>query len=159
MANAHQTFLIQVDGPDEEGITTHVLGTLARAGASIQDVEQIVIRNHISLNIVAQIPDGRDLLKELLLVGYERGLNIEFEPVDATPTRKPTGTIVTVLGQTLEAAELAAVTGVVTTTGGNVDRRHGRCDSAKGSAAAGVASHGARCGSHAGAERDDRRAS
>jgi len=121
-ANARQTFLIQVDGQDAEGITTHILGTLARAGASIEDVEQIVIRHHISLNIVAQIPDGRDLLKELLLVGYERGLSIEFEPVDATPMRKPTGTIVTVLGQTLEAAELAAVTGVVTNTGGNVDR-------------------------------------
>ena len=120
--NAHQTFLIQVDGPDKEGITTHVLGTLAGADATIEDVEQIVIRSHISLNIVAQIPDGRDLLKELLLVGYERGLSIEFEPVDATPTRKPTGTIVTVLGQRLEAAELAAVTGVVTDTGGNVDR-------------------------------------
>ncbi len=119
---AHQTFLIQVDGPDKVGITTHILGTLANAGAAIEDVEQIVIRNHISLNIVAQIPDGRDLLKELLLVGYERGLSIEFEPVDSTPTRKPTGTIVTVLGQRLAAAELAAVTGVVTATGGNVDR-------------------------------------
>ena len=119
---AQQTFLIQVDGPDQVGITTTVLGTLARAEAIIEDVEQIVIRNHISLNIVAQIPDGRDLLKELLLVGYERGLSIEFEPVDASPTRKPTGTIVTVLGQRLEAAELAAVTGVVTATGGNVDR-------------------------------------
>ena len=118
----HQTFLIQVDGPDKEGITTSVLGTLAAADAAIEDVEQIVIRNHISLNIVARIPDGRDLLKELLLVGYERGLHIEFEPVGAAPSRKPTGTTITVLGQKLEAAELAAVTGVVTATGGNVDR-------------------------------------
>ena len=120
--SAYQTFLIQVDGPDKEGITTHVLGTLAAADASIEDVEQIVIRNHISLNIVAKIPDGRDLLKELLLVGYERGLNIEFEPVPDTPSRKPSGTIITVLGERLEAAELAAVTGVVTAVGGNVDR-------------------------------------
>jgi len=120
--HAHETFLIQADGPDKEGITTHVLSTLANADAVIEDVEQIVIRNHISLNIVAKIPDGRDLLKELLLVGYERGLNIEFEPVDSTPTRKPTGTIITVLGQRVEAAELAAVTGIVTATGGNVDR-------------------------------------
>jgi len=118
----HQTFLIQVDGPDKEGITTHVLSTFAAAEAIIEDVEQIVIRDHISLNIVAQIPDGRDLLKELLLVGYEHGLNIEFEPVEASPSRKPTGTIVTVLGQRIEAAELAAVTGVVTASGGNVDR-------------------------------------
>ncbi|MFT5269644.1 MAG: putative amino acid-binding ACT domain protein, partial [Acidimicrobiales bacterium] len=29
--NVHQTFLIQVDGPDKEGITTHVLATLASA--------------------------------------------------------------------------------------------------------------------------------
>ncbi|MEM7095802.1 MAG: phosphoserine phosphatase SerB [Actinomycetota bacterium] len=117
-----QTFLIQVDGPDKAGITTHILGTLARAGARIDDVEQIVIRNHISLNIVACLPDGQDLLKELLLVGWEHGLQIEFEPVDSTPSRKPTGTIVTVLGATVGAGELAAVTGVMTEAGANVDR-------------------------------------
>lgn len=117
-----QTFLIQVDGPDKTGITTHILGTLAAADATIDDVEQIVIRNHISLNIVAQIPDGQDLLKDLLLAGWEHGLNIEFEPVDSTPTRKPTGTIVTVLGATVGAAELAAVTNVMTECGANVDR-------------------------------------
>ena len=110
---APQTFLIQVDGPDKTGITTHILGTLADAGAVIEDVEQIVIRSHISLNIVARIPDGQDLLKELLLAGWEHGLQIEFEPVDSTPTRTPTGTIVTVLGATVGAAELAAVTGVM----------------------------------------------
>ena len=119
---APQTFLIQVDGPDKTGITTHILGTLADAGAVIEDVEQIVIRSHISLNIVARIPDGQDLLKELLLAGWEHGLQIEFEPVDSTPTRTPTGTIVTVLGATVGAAELAAVTGVMTAAGANVDR-------------------------------------
>lgn len=117
-----QTFLIQVDGPDKQGITTHVLSTLSAAEAVIEDVEQIVIHDHISLNIVSKIPDGRDVLKELLLVGWEHGLNIEFELVEAAPSRKPTGTIVTVLGQQLAAAELAAVTAVVTKTGGNVDR-------------------------------------
>lgn len=117
-----QTFLIQVDGPDKTGITTHILGVLAVADAEIDDVEQIVIRNHISLNIVAKIPDGHDLLKDLLLAGWQHGLQIEFEPVDATPTRKPTGTIVTMLGQSLGAAELAALTGVMTDAGANVDR-------------------------------------
>lgn len=117
-----QTFLVQVDGPDKPGITTHVLATLAAASAVIEDVEQIVIRDHISLNIVTRIPDGRDLLKELLLVGWEHGLSIEFELVDAAPSRNPTGTIVTVLGQQVAADELAAVTAIVTKTGGNVDR-------------------------------------
>lgn len=117
-----QTFLIQVDGPDKTGITTAILGTLAEAGAAIEDVEQIVIRNHISLNIVARIPDGQDLLKELLLAGWKHGLQIEFEPVDSMPSRKPTGTIVTVLGAQVGAAELAAVTAVMTACGANVER-------------------------------------
>lgn len=118
----HGTVLIQIDGPDKTGITTEILGTLADAGAEIEDVEQIVIRNHISLNIVTQIPDGQDLLKELLLVGWQHDLHIEFEKVDAAPTRKPTGTIVTVLGASLGAAELAGVTAVMTSAGANVDR-------------------------------------
>ena len=121
-ADPTQTFLIQVDGPDKTGITTHILGVLAQAEAEIDDVEQIVIRDHISLNIVARIPDGHDVLKDLLLAGWQHGLQIEFEPVDATPTRKPTGTIVTMLGQRLGAAELAALTGVMTDAGANVDR-------------------------------------
>lgn len=121
-SETRQAVLIQVDGPDKAGITTHILGTLAEAGAVIEDVEQIVIRNHISLNIVSSLPDGQDLLKELLLAGWEHNLHIEFEPVDDAPTRKPTGTILTVLGARLDAAELAAVTGVVTAAGANVDR-------------------------------------
>ncbi len=121
-ADGPQTFLIQVDGPDKTGITTSILGTLAEAGATIEDVEQIVIRNHISLNIVARIPDGQDLLKELLLVGWKHGLQIEFEPVDSMPSRKPTGTIVTVLGAQVGAGELAAVTAVMTACGANVER-------------------------------------
>ena len=118
----HETFLIQVDGPDEAGITTDILSVLSGSGAEIEDVEQIVIRNHISLNIVASIPDGENLLKELLLAGWNHGLNIEFEPVSAAPARKPTGTIVTVLGSKVGADELAAVTAVMTNAGANVDR-------------------------------------
>lgn len=115
-------FLIQVDGPDKTGITTRILGVFATAGAVIEDVEQLVVRGHISLNIVACIPDGQNLLKELLLAGWEHGLNIDFEPVEAAPARKPTGTIVTVLGAELGASELAAVTAVMTKAGANVDR-------------------------------------
>lgn len=122
MGERDGTFLIQVDGPDKTGITTDILSTLAGAGAVIEDVEQIVIRNHISLNIIARIPDGQDLLKELLLVGWQHGLHIEFEPAEAAPSRKPTGTIVTVLGAAVGAAELAAVTGIMTDLGANVDR-------------------------------------
>jgi len=117
-----ETVLLQIDGPDKTGITTEILGTLADAGAEIEDVEQIVIRDHISLNIVTKIPEGQDLLKELLLVGWQHDLHIEFEKVDAAPSRKPTGTIVTVLGAEVGAAELAAVTGVMTAVGANVDR-------------------------------------
>lgn len=117
-----QTFLIQVDGPDSTGITTHILGTLAAAGATIEDVEQIVIRDHISLNIIACLPNGQDLLKELLLAGWEYGLQIDFKPVESSTDRKPTGTMVTVLGTKVGATELAAVTALMTKVGANVDR-------------------------------------
>lgn len=121
-ATESQTVLIQIDGPDRTGITTKVLATIAAAGATVQDVEQIVIREHISLNIVSTIPPGRDLLKDLLLVCWEEKLTIEFEPVDDAPTRKPTGTIVTVVGAKIDAAELAAVTSIMSAGGINVDR-------------------------------------
>ena len=118
------TILIRVTGPDGPGITTDLLALLANAGAEVGDMEQVVVRRQLTLGLAITVPAGRDLVKEVLLFGYERGLEMNFEVVDATPTRHVERLVVTALAPELSPADLSVVTGAIATSGGNIDRIH-----------------------------------
>ncbi len=118
------TILIRVTGPDGPGITTDLLALLANAGADVGDMEQVVVRRQLTLGLAITVPAGRDLVKEVLLFGYERGLEMNFEVVDATPTRHVERLVVTALAPELSPADLSVVTGAIATSGGNIDRIH-----------------------------------
>lgn len=116
------TILLQVNGLDRPGIVAGVLGTLSDADAEIHDIEQIVIRNRISLSMVVEIPPGRDLLKELLLFGWRHDLEIDFAVVDAAPTVRRPGWVVTVIGNPLRPRDLGTITASIAAAGANIDR-------------------------------------
>ena len=118
------TILIRVTGPDGPGITTDLLALLANAGADVGDMEQVVVRRQLTLGLAITVPAGRDLVKEVLLFGYERGLEMNFEVVDATPTRHVERLVVTALAPELSPADLSVVTSAIATSGGNIDRIH-----------------------------------
>lgn len=118
------TTLIRVTGPDGPGITTDLLALLANAGADVGDMEQVVVRRQLTLGLAITVPAGRDLVKEVLLFGYERGLEMNFEVVDATPTRHVERLVVTALAPELSPADLSVVTSAIATSGGNIDRIH-----------------------------------
>lgn len=117
-----QTVLVQVSGKDHPGITAGLLKVLAVAGASVEDIEQVVIRGRLSLGLVVQVPAGRDLLRELLLFGWEQKVEIEFEIVDSQPTNRVPGQIITVLAPELHPSQLEAVTTAIANAGTNIDR-------------------------------------
>lgn len=118
------TILIRVTGPDGPGITTDLLALLAGVGADVQDMEQVVVRRQLTLGLAITVPTGRDLIKEVLLFGYERGLEMNFEFVDATPTRHAERLVVTALAPELSPKDLSVVTGAIANSGGNIDRIH-----------------------------------
>ena len=120
----HDTILIRVTGPDGPGITTDLLALLSNAGADVQDMEQVVVRRQLTLGLAVTVPAGRDLIKEVLLFGYERGLEMNFEVVDAAPTRHAQRLVVTALAPELAPHDLSAVTGAIAHSGGNIDRIH-----------------------------------
>jgi len=70
----HQTVLIRVTGPDHAGVTAGLMGVLADAGAQVQDIEQIVIRGQLTLGVAVAVPEGRDLLRDVLLFGWDQGM-------------------------------------------------------------------------------------
>ena len=121
---APQTILIRVTGQDQPGITTDLLSLLASLGAELQDMEQVVVRRQLTLGLAVVVPAGRDLVKEVLLFGWERGLEIDFEIVDSTPTRHVQRHVVTALAPDLSPIALARTSGAITASGGNIDRIH-----------------------------------
>ena len=121
-ASEQQTILVRVQGPDRPGITAGLMTVLAQAGAGVQDVEQIVIRGRLSLGLVITVPTGRDVLKELLLFGWEHQVAVDFEVVEATPTRRSRGALVTILGRRVCPSEFARVARVIAEHRCNIDR-------------------------------------
>lgn len=117
-----QTVLIRVSGPDHPGVTAGLMSILDDAGAEVQDIEQIVIRSQLTLGVVVEVPEGRDLLKDVLLFGWEQGMHIDFEPVSSTPTPVVRGHAVTLVGPDLHPAELRAASTAIAEAGANIHR-------------------------------------
>ncbi len=117
-----ETVLVRVTGRDHPGITAGLLGVLAGAGADVGDIEQIVISDRITLGMSVSVPKGHDLLKEVLLWGWEEGMDVDFDVVSASPNTRPSGHVVTLLGPDLHPSELADATRAIADAGANIDR-------------------------------------
>ena len=118
----HQTVLIRVTGPDHPGVTAGLMSVLADAGAQVQDIEQIVIRGQLTLGVAVAVPEGRDLLREVLLFGWDQGMEVDFDVVSSIPTPKVRGHVVTILGRELTPSEIGAATRAIADAGANIDR-------------------------------------
>jgi len=122
MAGARETILIRITGPDQAGITTTAMGILSTANAFIHDVEQIVVRGRLTLELVVEVPSGKDVLKDLLLMGWERKLDVDFEVVDSAPQTSLATLVVSVIGPDLGPTDLESVTAAIAKANGNIER-------------------------------------
>ncbi|MBX7187757.1 MAG: phosphoserine phosphatase SerB [Vicinamibacteria bacterium] len=122
---------IDVTGHDHPGLTHSLTAILARSNARILDVGQAVIHDSLALGMLVELTDemkSSSLFTELLLKAHEIGVRIHFtaissEEYDAWVKGQAKGRyIVSVLGPALDAAHLAAVSGVIATVGLNIDR-------------------------------------
>ena len=111
-------------GQDRPGITTELLTLLSSLDAELQDIEQVVVRRQLTLGLAVSVPTGKDLAKEVLLFGWERDLDIDFEVIDSTPTQHVKRHVVTALASELSPSSLARTSGAITSSGANIDRIH-----------------------------------
>lgn len=118
----HQSVLIRVTGPDHPGVTAGLMSVLADAGAQVQDIEQIVIRGQLTLGVAVAVPEGRDLLRDVLLFGWDQGMEVDFDVVSSIPTPTSRGHVVTLLGPELTPGELGAATTAIADAGANIQR-------------------------------------
>ena len=123
MEDHQRTVLVRCSGRDRPGITTGLLGVLADSGAELFDMEQVVVRDRLTLDLLVGVDGGDQVLKDLLFHGWEQGLQLEFEVVEG-PGPRPSAprSVVTVIGQVLTPAALRDLTGAIATAGANIDR-------------------------------------
>ena len=100
--NAGDTILVRISGPDRPGITSRLMSVLDAAGAGMHDVEQILIRGRLTLSLIITVPQGKDLLKELLLFGWEYAVDVDFDVVAESAPRRHQGLIETGLTELAE---------------------------------------------------------
>jgi phosphoserine phosphatase len=107
---------------DRPGITAGLMEVLADSGAELYDVEQVVVRGRLTLDVLFSAPEGRSTVKDLLFYGWESGLQVDFEVVDEAPSPGTLTAAVTILGRTLGPTAFGAAAAAILKAGGNIDR-------------------------------------
>ena len=85
-ALASDRVLVTVTGPDRTGVTATLTGILSQQGATLHDIEQVVVQGQLTLCLLIGVPETRDVLKELLFAAKQLEMELDFKPVPADPT-------------------------------------------------------------------------
>jgi phosphoserine phosphatase len=122
--------LLHVTGEDRPGITASLTTILGQQNLEILDINQTVIHKTLLLGMLVRIPpkvESTAVLKDLLFTAHHSDLRLRITPVeddqyDAWVSRqgKPRY-ILTLLARRLAAQHLAAVSGVISEQGLNID--------------------------------------
>ncbi len=113
---------MRVTGRDQPGVTASLMGILSGGGATVQDIEQIVVRGRLNLELVVDVPEGRDVLKDILMLGWERSLDIDFDVVEAVPKLTLPALVVSIVGDALTPLDLQLATAAIAKADGNIER-------------------------------------
>jgi phosphoserine phosphatase len=116
------TILVSVHGPDHRGISAALMDVLAETGAEIYDVEQIVVRGRLTLNVLVGVDGEKATMRDLLMFGWEQGLHVDFEVVEPHSTPAQALTVVTVLGERIGPDDFGVVARAIADGGGNIER-------------------------------------
>lgn len=118
--------LVTVTGPDRTGVTSTLTGILSQQGATLQDIEQVVVQGQLTLCLLITVPETRDVLKELLFAAKQLGMELDFKPVpaDTTPAPQAEGRryVITAIGPTLGAPHLHALASTLAGVGANIEK-------------------------------------
>ncbi len=114
--------LVRVSGPDKPGISAELFGVLDGIDAIVADIEQVVVRRRLTLDVLIEVPPGDEVLKDLLLFGYKRDLDVELQDVEDEPTQYRSPHVVTIVGPELSPLEIKAAADAIAAGRGNIDR-------------------------------------
>lgn len=124
-----EQILIRITGQDRPGLTAAEMEILARYNARILDIGQADIHSTLSLGILIRIDElhSGQVMKELLFKAEELNVNIGFSPISDDEYESwvdhqgKNRYILTVIGRTLSAKQIAAATKIIADQGLNID--------------------------------------
>lgn len=124
-----ELILINISGPDKSGITASLTEILARYNADILDIGQADIHHTLALGILFKTDSRRsgEILKELLFKTNDLQVQVQFSIVTEDEYNAWVGRqgknryIVTLLGRRITAAQISAVSSIITQQGLNIE--------------------------------------
>jgi len=127
---AADRFLITVTGPARTGVTSTLTGILSQQGATLHDIEQVVVQGQLTLCLLVDVPETRDVLKELLFSAKQLGMELDFKPVATadgdrrapTPQSEGRRFVITAIAPTLGAPHLHAIASTLAAEGANIEK-------------------------------------
>lgn len=114
--------LVSVHCPDRLGITAGLMAVLAESDAEIFDVEQIVVRGRLTLNILIGVVGHHSTIRDLLFHGWTEDLNIDFEVIDESPKPPAPISVVTLIATNIRPEDFGAVASAIAGGDGNIER-------------------------------------
>jgi len=121
---ATQTLLVTVSGDDRPGVTSSLFDAIAEVGAEVLDLEQVVVRGHLTLALLLSAGPRDERLREVVVnVGSSLGLQVSIESGRGdNPARRGGRVAVVVIGAPLQASAVAAISARIAAHGANIDR-------------------------------------
>ena len=125
-----EVILINITGRDRKGLDAKFAGILAEYDVNILDIGQAVIHEHISLGILAEIPNPDNyssIFKDMLFEGHNMGLKVDIKSIASDNYEKwvhaqgKERRIITLLGRTLSAQQISAVASIIAENRLNID--------------------------------------
>ncbi len=122
--------LISITGKDRKGLDAKFTSILAEYDVNILDIGQAVIHEHISLGILAEIPDSNNfspIYKDMLFEGHILGLEVGIKKIEPDSyenwvhAQGKERRIITLLGRTLAAQQISAVASIIAENKLNID--------------------------------------
>jgi phosphoserine phosphatase len=125
--------LITVTGHDKPGVTSALFEVLSGHAVELLNVEQVVIRNRLTLGVLVSAPlevaEGTALRDEVEAAIHGVGLDVTIERSDDLPViREPSTHTIMVLGRPITAEAFGTVAHEVAALGVNIDLIRGVSD-------------------------------
>ncbi len=118
------TLLVTVRGPDRPGVTTRLFEALAAPGVRVLDVEQVVVRSHLTLAVLVTCPsDVGPLIATATRVGTDLGMTVRC--VTGTGDNRPRkrGRLaITLMGAPLTPVTVSEMSATIARHDANIDR-------------------------------------
>jgi phosphoserine phosphatase len=119
------TVLVTLTGRDRPGVTSRLFTALAADDLTVLDIEQVVIRGRLVLGVLLGCgadPDLTAIHRGVRTVAADLGMDVEITMGSGESPRRRGQLHVTVLGNPLLPAAVAAIAGRIAANGANIDR-------------------------------------